>query len=91
MYGAHLSRIVSQIRVYEDSDGYEDRKPYTGIFTIQHISDTTVYISGAHGENLTREAYEECVKLLQEIGVKTILYERRGKVKTMKVNDILRG
>lgn len=91
MYGAHISRLVSQIRVYEDSDGYDERKPYTGIFTIQHISDTTAYISGAHGENLTRDAYLECVKLLHEIGVEIILYERRGRVKTLNVSDIIGG
>jgi len=73
-----LTPHVSTIRFYDQPDGYENRVPYIGIMTITHLSDTTAYISGALG-NFDKAAYTQVMALLKEHGVKTLLYERRGK------------
>lgn len=73
--------FVSQLRSYDQPGGYEKRAPYRGILTITHLTDTTIYISAAVGE-MTREAWDQGVAMLKAQGIKTIMYERRGKIKT---------
>lgn len=79
-----LTPHVSQIRVYDQPDGYEKRIPYIGIMTITHLNDTTVYISGAVG-NFDRKAYLQVAELLKENGIDTLLYERHGKFITRQI------
>jgi len=79
-----IKPFVETLRVYDEPDGYEKRLPYKGILTITYINDTTIYVSGAVGE-ITRETWDEAIKLLKEKGVKTMMYERHGKMKTREL------
>ena len=79
MMHIHYSPIAGAFRIYLDdtSDGYENRRPYDGIITVQFLADDTVYLSGAHG-TINREVYTKLTEKLRELGVKRVLYERHG-------------
>lgn len=79
-----LSPHVSQVRFYDQPDGYEKRIPYIGIMTITYLNEKTVYISGAVG-NFTRTDYQGLMDMLKSKGVTTLLYERRGKFITREL------
>jgi len=72
---------VSFIRVYDQPDGYEKRVPYLGILAVTHLTDTTVYVHGAVGQ-ITRQAHDQALEMLRAQGVTTVMYERRGRMKT---------
>lgn len=80
-----LTPFVSQIRIYDEPDGYEKRIPYKGIMTVTFMTDKIVYISGAHGKFETREAYEKIFEVLKANGVEELFYERRGKMTSRKL------
>lgn len=79
-----LTPHVSQIRVYDQPDGYEKRIPYIGIMTVTYLNDKTVYISGAVGK-FDKAAYQQICDLLKSYGVEQLLYERHGKFITRKL------
>lgn len=76
-----ITPLVSQIRIYDEPNGYENRIPYTGIVTVTHINDKTVYLSGAVGK-IDRRVYAEIAKLLKSQGIEECFFERRGTFKT---------
>jgi len=82
----HMTPEVSTIRVYDAPGGYEQRRPYLGIMTVSHLSDKVVYLHGAVGE-IDRATYEAALAMLRERGVTTVQYERRGRMKTLNLND----
>lgn len=77
----HLSRSVSLLRSYAEPNGYERRIPYKAILTITHLTDTAVYLSAAVGE-IDMPTWDAAMAMLKEQGVKTVQYERHGRMKT---------
>lgn len=80
----HMIAEVSTIRVYDAPGGYEARRPYLGIMTVSHLSDTVVYLHGAVGK-IDRATYQAALAMLRERGVTTVQYERRGQMKTLEL------
>ena len=80
----HIARKASTIRVYAEPGGYEARRPYLGIIAVDHLTSSTVYVHGAVGK-IDRAAYECAMNMLREIGVTTVMYERRGRMKTIEM------
>ena len=81
----HMTTAVSNIRVYDAPGGYEARRAYLGIITVSHLTDTTVYVHGAVGQ-IDRVTYECALNMLSDLGVTKLMYERRGQMKTIKLN-----
>ena len=79
-----ISNLVSQIRIYEDGKSYENRDPYIGILSVLFLSDTKVYICGAHG-TMNKNTYAQIVKTLKDLGVNEMVYERKGKLKIREI------
>lgn len=80
----HMATAVSTIRVYDAPGGYEARRPYAGIITVTHLTDRIVYVHGAVGR-VTRETYQKALAMLREQGVTTVMFERRGRMKTIEL------
>lgn len=80
----HMARKVSTIRVYSEPGGYEARRPYNGIITIDHLTSSTVYVHGAVGK-IDRATHARALDMLRELGVTKVMYERRGRMKTIKL------
>jgi hypothetical protein len=80
----HMAREVSTIRVYSAPGGYEARRPYDGIITVSHLTDWFIYVHGAVGK-IDRATYEAALNMLRELGVTTVMYERRGRMKTIEL------
>jgi hypothetical protein len=81
----HMATAVSTIRVYDGPGGYEARRAYLGIITVSHLTDTTVYVHGAVGQ-IDRATYERALNMLSDLGVTKVMYERRGRMKTIKLD-----
>ena len=80
----HIAPSVLTIRVYDAPGGYEARRPYVGIMTVSHLSDTVVYLHGAAGK-IDRATHRAALAMLRERGVTTVQYERRGQMKTLSL------
>jgi gamma-glutamylcyclotransferase (GGCT)/AIG2-like uncharacterized protein YtfP len=80
----HMAREVSTIRVYSAPGGYEARRAYDGIITVTHLTSSTVYVHGAVGK-IDRATHARALDMLRELGVTTVMYERRGLMKTIKL------
>lgn len=80
----HIAPSVLTIRVYDAPGGYEARRPYVGIMTVSHLSDTVVYLHGAVGK-IDRATHRAALAMLRERGVTTVQYERRGQMKTLEL------
>jgi hypothetical protein len=80
----HMTPEVSTIRVYDAPGGYEERRPYLGIMTVSHLSDTVAYLHGAVGK-IDRATHRAALAMLRERGVTTVQYERRGQMKTLEL------
>lgn len=81
---ARISSLVSQIRIYEEGKSYENRDPYIGILSVLFLTDTKVYICGAHGK-MDKATYAQIVKTLKDLGVDEMVYERKGKLKIRQI------
>lgn len=79
-----MTAEVSSIRAYDQPHGYENRIPYLAIVTVTHLTDTTVYLHGAVG-TVDRETWEKTLDLLRERGIKDVMMERRGRMKTFSL------
>jgi hypothetical protein len=77
-----MTTEVSSLRAYDEPDGYENRLPYLAIVTVTHLPDSTVYLHGAVGK-ADRETWEKTLDLLRERGIKRVVLERHGKMKTI--------
>jgi hypothetical protein len=77
-----MTAAVSNIRAYDQPDGYEKRLPYRAIVTVSHLTDTIVYLHGAVGD-VDRETWVGTLSMLRAHGVKTVMLERRGKMRTL--------
>jgi hypothetical protein len=80
----HMATSVSTIRVYEAPGGYEARRKYQGIITVSHLTDRVVYVHGAVGQ-VDRATYVQALAMLAQLGVTTVMYERRGRMKTIEL------
>lgn len=80
----HMAPEVSTIRVYAAPGGYEARRPYDGIITVTHLTSSTVYVHGAVGR-VDRATYALALNMLRDLGVTTVMYERRGQMKTIEL------
>ncbi|MBD8725768.1 hypothetical protein IFT43_20600 [Oxalobacteraceae sp. CFBP 13708] len=80
----HMATAVSTIRVYNSPGGYEARRAYLGIITVSHLTDWFTYVHGAVGK-IDRATYEAALNMLRDLGVTTVMYERRGRMKTIKL------
>jgi hypothetical protein len=83
----HMAREVSTIRVYSAPGGYEARRAYDGIITVTHLTSSTVYVHGAVGK-IDRATHARALNMLRELGVTTVMYERRGRMKTIELETI---
>lgn len=70
----HMSRSVSEIRAYDRADGYALRLPYRAIVTVKHL--------GAAVGTLNPDDFPALLAMLKEQGVKTVMFERHGRMKT---------
>lgn len=82
----HMTPEVSTIRVYDAPGGYEARRPYDGIITVTHLTDRVVYVHGAVGK-ITRATHAQALAMLAARGVTTVMYERRGRMKTIELAE----
>lgn len=82
----HLAPQVSTFRVYDAPGGYEERRQYVGIMTVTHLTDSIVYVHGAVGK-ITRATHAQAMSMLRERGVTTVMYERRGRMKTLTIDQ----
>ena len=80
----HMATAVSNIRVYDSPGGYEARRAYLGIITVSHLTSSTVYVHGAVGK-IDRATHARALNMLRELGVTTVMYERRGRMKTIEI------
>ncbi len=80
----HMTPEVSTIRVYDAPGGYEARRRYKGFITVTHLTDRVVYVHGAVGQ-VDRATYSQALAMLAQLGVTTVMYERRGKMKTIEL------
>ena len=80
----HMSPAVSTIRVYDAPGGYEARRAYLGIITVDHLTSSTVYVHGAIGK-IDRATHALALDMLRDLGVTKVMYERRGRMKTIKL------
>ena len=83
----HMVTTVSTIRAYSEPGGYEARRPYDGIITVDHLTSSTVYVHGAVGK-IDRSTHARALNMLRELGVTTVMYERRGRMKTIELEKI---
>jgi hypothetical protein len=83
----HMAREVSTIRVYSAPGGYEARRAYDGIITVTHLTSSTVYVHGAVGK-IDRATHARALNMLRELGVTKVMYERRGRMKTIELESI---
>ena len=83
----HMAREVSTIRVYSAPGGYEARRAYDGIITVTHLTSSTVYVHGAVGK-IDRATHARALNMLRELGVTTVMYERRGRMKTIELEPL---
>jgi hypothetical protein len=79
-----ITPAVSNIRAYDQPDGYDNRLPYLAIVTVMHLTDTVVYLQGAVG-TVDRETWSKTLALLRERGVTTVMLERHGAMKTIEL------
>jgi len=84
MIHLHMAREVSTIRVYSAPGGYEARRAYDGIITVTHLTSSTVYVHGAVGK-IDRATHARALNMIRELGVTTVMYERRGQMKTIEL------
>ena len=83
----HMTPQVSTIRAYSAPGGYEARRPYLGIITVDHLTSSTVYVHGAVGK-IDRATHKAALNMLRELGVTNVMYERRGRMKTIELEPI---
>lgn len=81
----HMAREVSTIRVYDAPGGYEARRQYLGIMTVSHLTGTVVYLHGAVGQ-IDRATYDAALTMFRELGITTVMYERRGRMKKIELS-----
>ncbi len=79
-----MTPFVSQVRLYDEPDGYARRVPYKAIVTITHLTDKTVYLSAAVGD-LTLDVYPALLAMLKERGIESVMMERHGRMKTLNL------
>lgn len=77
-----MTPATSNIRAYDQPNGYEDRVPYLAILTVMHLTDKVVYLQGTVGK-VDRETWDKAFELLRERGVTTVMLERRGRMRTI--------
>jgi hypothetical protein len=84
----HLTMTPEEwsIRLYDQPDGYAKRLPYLAIVRVKCLTDTTVYLCGAVGK-INRRALIQAFDMLRERGVTTVMLERRGKMKTIQLQQ----
>ena len=81
----HEKELITQIRVYKTSEGYNNKKPYEAILTLQYIGDDELFIEGLRGR-VGMFIRDELKTLLKSKGVKTLKYFRNGKIRSVKVS-----
>jgi len=77
----HMSRSVSQVRAYDEPNGYAQRIPYRAIVTVTHLTDTLAYLHAAVGV-LKPDDFAALLAMLKEQGITTVQFERHGRMKT---------
>jgi len=82
----HMTPMVSTIRVYDAPGGYEERRKYLGIMTVSHLTDRVAWVHGAVGQ-ITRATHAQAMAMLAARGVTTVMYERRGQMKTISLKS----
>lgn len=84
----HEKTIMTQIRVYDNPDGYENKEPYTGILTIHYLGDKKVYIEGFRGENTSPRALVFLREYFRSKDIETISYHRGEEERNVSISEI---
>lgn len=80
----HMSRSVSEVRAYDQPDGYALRLPYRAIVTVKHLGDDVVYLGAAVG-TLNLGDFPALLAMLKAQGVTTVMFERHGRMKKRSI------
>jgi hypothetical protein len=81
-----MTSEVSSIRAYDQSAGYENRRPYLAIVTVTHLTDKVVYLHSGVGK-VDRETWAKVLDLLRAQGITTLMMERHGQMKTIALQQ----
>lgn len=81
-----ITPVVSQIRIYDQPNGYDARVPYVGIVTVTYLTDKKVLLGGAVG-SIDRSVYDAIKELLTEEGIEEVIFERRSTMKSVLVGE----
>ena len=76
----HESYKESVIRVYDEPNGYAERKPYIASATIDYLTPDNAYLSNLMGK-VDGALIRKVKQHLKKQGVSTLMYERHGKIK----------
>lgn len=82
-----IEPAVSIVRWY-DAGSFDNRSPYRAVCSVFYLSATTVYIYAMHGR-LTRVDMRELFTALADQGVTEVMAERKGKITTRDVVELL--
>ncbi|QJE03054.1 hypothetical protein HH212_26215 [Massilia forsythiae] len=84
-----MTTKTSVIRVYDRPDGYEQRLPYLGIMSVDHVTDEVAHLHGAHIDGtvakVDRQIHTQALTLLRERGFTKLLVERHGHLKPIEL------
>lgn len=83
-----LQPAVSIVRWYDDGCSFELRSPYRAVCSVMHLTSTGVFIFGMHGR-ITKADMAALFRELQAGGVETVTAERRGKLSTRNIKQLL--
>lgn len=76
-YTTDFTPVTGHIRVFEGEKNYADGDDYISIVTVQFLTKTKVYLSGAKGK-LRDKIDNKIRKQLKAIGVEQIRYVNKG-------------
>ncbi len=74
------------LRVYDDGN-FESKSRYVASATVQVVGDAA-HIVGFAGR-FSRRTWREIVAALKDLGIRQMVIERRGKIKTVEVTHSL--
>lgn len=82
---AHAEPLVWTLRIYDEPDGYERRRPYRAVATVS-LFGRRAWISALHG-TFDRAAWRAIEAWLRTRGVTSAAMERRGRTVTLFAAD----
>jgi hypothetical protein len=87
-FSIHLKPEVETLRFYKVGDSYARRSSPILSATIHYISDHEAYICNTVGK-LNRKLLRQLIKTLNDKGILYLRYERKERMKTIKIKKFL--